>query len=79
MAAVRWDDWSLVSQAIRVPSLGANDGAEIGAPRLVAICFADRWSKPAMSTAIAIEAIRMGRDVEVRLPTCEHTSRCVQC
>ena len=73
--AVRWDQWKLVDEALNAakPELAdASIANSLGTPRLVVVAFADKWSKPAMAMAQALEHIRMGRDVEVGAAT-HHT------
>lgn len=62
---VRWDAYALVHEALEIcqqQALAPDDS--LAAARLVAVCFADRWSKTAMSTALSLESVRQGREVE---------------
>ena len=67
--ALRWDAHAQMSEALR-SGLGRAAAATAGsieaqrAPRLMVVAYADPWAPPAHSTAVAVEQVRMGGDVQ---------------
>lgn len=65
---VRYDPYAIVADALASSSgraaaaaQGSRDAAL--AARLLVVCFVDRWAPPAHATALAVEAVRTGREV----------------
>ena len=65
----RFDSYALVADALRT-GLGRAAAAAAGsidaqrAPRLVVVAFVETWAPPSLTTAVALEAVRMAGDVQ---------------